>query len=123
MKKWKIFINHIIKFIVQDQISDAVNRMDQNRIRSTEIDETSEDYNPKSWQKVEDADPETGLKLSMSVKTKIKKIQIFNPGSWNRSLHHGFGHWMAKLLPYFRNLERILFVCQARDHTKFVLQT
>lgn len=29
--------NQYLKFIVQDQISDVVNRMDQNRIRSTEI--------------------------------------------------------------------------------------
>ena len=73
MKKWKFFIKHIIKFIVQDQISDAVNRMDQNRIRSTEIDETSEDYNPKSWQKVEDADPETGSKTFDICENKIYK--------------------------------------------------
>ena len=38
--KWPM-TNQYLKFIVQDQISDVVNRMDQNRIRSTEILESN----------------------------------------------------------------------------------
>ena len=58
MRCLQFFVSsNVKKFIVQDQVSDAVNRMDQNRIRSTEVDPDAEDYNRQSWNQVIDAEP------------------------------------------------------------------
>lgn len=65
-----------LKFIVQDQISDAVNRMDQNRVRATELSEEE----PQKWFPIADAD-ESGASVADSVigyETFIPTFDIFN---------------------------------------------
>lgn len=74
---WK---DQYLKFIVQDQISDVVNRMDQNRIRATEYNNETEDFNPNSWNPVVDAD-ESGASIADSVigyETYIPQFDVFN---------------------------------------------
>jgi len=68
-----------LKFIAQDQISDVVNRMDQNRIRSTGPLYYNPEEEPKAWMPVEDAD-DTGASKADSVigyETFIPTFDIF----------------------------------------------
>ena len=74
---WK---DQYLKYIVQDQISDVVNRMDQNRIRATEYNNQSENFNPDAWMPITDADS-SGLSQSNSVigyETYVPTFDIFN---------------------------------------------